>query len=111
MLASRTEQDSRRARGLKSACLAGAFSANLRKRSNSTGLRIVAWARREPGVILNMGSTPNGTRRRPVPLVGRLPLRPGGDRLARPPLEPTAPPEGRVAALSAAVRRSGQLRG
>jgi hypothetical protein len=51
----------------------------------------------------------DGTRRRPVPLVGRL-LFAGGARLARPPLEPTAPPEGRVAAPSAAVRPSGQLR-
>jgi hypothetical protein len=33
LLAPRTEQDSRRARGLKSACLTGAFSANQRKPS------------------------------------------------------------------------------
>jgi hypothetical protein len=39
MLASRTEQDSRRARGLKSPCLTGAFSANQRKQSDaSSGL-------------------------------------------------------------------------
>jgi hypothetical protein len=37
-LASRTEQDSRRTRGLKSASLTCAFSANQRKQSDANGL-------------------------------------------------------------------------
>ena len=40
----RTEQDSRRTRGLKSACLTGAFSANQRKPSNRDDLLIVGQA-------------------------------------------------------------------
>jgi hypothetical protein len=44
LLASGTEQDSRRTRGPKSACLTGAFSANQRKPSNRYGLLIVGQA-------------------------------------------------------------------
>jgi len=41
LFALRTEQDSQRARGLKSACFTGAFSANQRKQSSPIALLIV----------------------------------------------------------------------
>jgi hypothetical protein len=42
LLASRTQQDSRRTRGLKPACFMGAFSANQRKPGNADKFLIVS---------------------------------------------------------------------
>jgi hypothetical protein len=50
LLASRTEQDSRRARGLKSASLTGLLSANQRKRSARESSGDPAWIRGNPAL-------------------------------------------------------------
>jgi hypothetical protein len=65
LLALGTKQDSRRARGLKSACLMGAFSANQRKPKNPDGLLTVGQAHGLKGSadsagVLNTGSNPEG---------------------------------------------------